>query len=338
MSIRYFKPPPSVSAESLSGKVLASVRREFGAEVEPFTLHLPVPELLAGAWMACRETLIAGGGRRDAKEAVAATVSAINRCPYCIDAHSIMVLGASGSDLSKAFFEGKPELVQDPVLRSACLWASATRSPGSPLLANPPFAPAEAPAFIGTAVFFHYINRMVTVLLGNSPLPFTEGFPKSVSMRLAAWFFGGSIRLDKKIGASLELLPEAALPDDLAWAKPSPQVAAAFAAFAGEIEKAGEMAVPSRARNAVRNAVDAWNGNDPDVDSAWIEQALSGLDEKERTAGKLALLTALAPYRITSDIVSAYSACFPGDDALLSALAWGSFTAARKTGTWMRQS
>jgi AhpD family alkylhydroperoxidase len=335
MSIRYFKFRHAVAAGSLAAKVLAQVRREFGAEVEPFTLHLPVPDLLAGAWMACRETLIAGGGRRDAKEAVAATVSAINRCPYCIDAHSIMVLGASGNDLSKALFEGKPEQIQDPVLRSACLWASATRSPGSPQLANPPFAPAEAPAYIGTAVFFHYINRMVTVLLGNSPLPFTEGFPKSVSMRLAAWFFGGAIRLDKKIGASLDLLPEAALPDDLAWAKPSPQVAAAFAAFAGEIEKAGEMAVPSRARNAVRNAIDAWNGNDPGMDSAWIEQALSGLDEKERSAGKLALLAALAPYRITDELVTAFSTQFPGDADLLSALAWSSFTAARKIGTWL---
>ena len=100
MSIRYFHSLPRASVDSLSGKVLAQVRREFGAEVEPFTLHLPVPELLAGVWMACRETLLAGSGRRDAKEVVAASVSALNCCPFCVDAHSIMVLESSGHDYS----------------------------------------------------------------------------------------------------------------------------------------------------------------------------------------------------------------------------------------------
>ena len=92
MSIRYIKFFHPVSGDSLSGKVLAQVRKEFGAEVEPLTLHRPVPELLAGAWMACRETLLAGSGGRDAKELIATAVSTINRCHYCVDAHSIMLM------------------------------------------------------------------------------------------------------------------------------------------------------------------------------------------------------------------------------------------------------
>lgn len=335
MSVRYYNTVPSPERGSLTSNVLGKVRREFGAEVEPFTLHFPVPVLLAGAWMVCRETLLAGEGRRDAKEAVAASISAINRCPYCVDAHSIMLLEASGTDYSKALSEGKPERIKDPYLRAVSQWAAATRSPGSTLLAAPPFSADEAPAFIGTAVFFHYINRMVTILLGDSPLPFTEGFPKTVSMRMAAWFFGGAIRIEKKAGTSLGLLPEAPLPEDLSWAEPSFEVSGAFASFAREIEKAGETALPVTVRFAVKEVIDAWDGSDPGTGNAWMDATLKKLNEPDKAAGKLSLLTAFAPYRVSGDLVSSYSARFPGNENLLSALAWSSFTAARKVGTWL---
>ena len=108
MSIRYLTSRPRVTASSLSERVLKQIRQEFGAEVEPFTLHLPVPELLAGVWMACRETLLAGNGTREAKEVVATAVSALNQCPYCVDAHSMMFLGASGDTFKSV--PGNPEL------------------------------------------------------------------------------------------------------------------------------------------------------------------------------------------------------------------------------------
>ncbi|ACF43992.1 carboxymuconolactone decarboxylase family protein [Pelodictyon phaeoclathratiforme] len=335
MSIKYFESLPRASAESLSGKVLAQVRREFGAEVEPFTLHLPVAELLAGVWMACRETLLAGSGRRDAKEVVAASVSALNRCPFCVDAHSIMLLESSGNDYSNLITGGKTELIDDLFLRETAAWASATRCPGSPVLQKPPFTAEEAPAFIGTAVLFHYINRMVTILLGPSPLPFTSGFPKKVSMQMAAWFFGGAIRRPKEPGTSLDLLAEAPLPDDLFWAQPSKPIAGAFARFAQVVEHSGAMTLSAEVRRAVNKAVEKWNGSDPGMNNGWCEEALSALEVTDKTAGRLALFTALAPYRVDASIVHAFSASFPGDDRLLSALAWSSFTAARKVGSWL---
>jgi AhpD family alkylhydroperoxidase len=326
MSIRYFHSLPSASAESLSGKVLAQVRKEFGAEVEPFTLHLPVPELLAGVWMACRETLLAGSGRRDAKEVVAAAVSELNRCPYCVDAHSMMLLGSSGEDF---------DALHDPVLRESAAWASATLTPGSPLLRKPPFTAEEAPAFIGTVIFFHYINRMVTILLGPSPLPFTSGVPKKVSMRLAAWFFGGAIRLSKPPGTSIDLLPETTLPDDLLWAKPSPIIAAAFSRFAQSIEQAGCKTLSAETRAAVSSAVQKWHGETPASDNRWCEEAIASLSEADKTAGRLALLAALSAHRVDEPVVSAFSSNFPGDNKLLSALAWGSFTAVKNIASWI---
>jgi len=327
MSVRYIKSFDTVYRDSLSLKTLSQIRKEFGAEVEPFTLHMPVPDLLAGAWMACRETLLAGNGNRNAKELVAATVSTLNRCPYCIDAHNIMLLESSGHRSSK--------LHAEPTLRNISNWASATSTPDSPLLLTHPFTEAEAPSFIGTAVFFHYINRMVTILLGQSPLPFSRGLPKKVSLHLAAWYFRRAIRTNKQQGASLNLLPEAELPDDLSWAKPSDSIAAAFARFAKAVENAGNRSLSKNVRTAVGNAIQNWNGSDPDTNEKWYENEIKRMDGAEKTAGRLAFLTAFNPYRVDQNTVRAFSEHFPGDDILISALAWSSFTAARKIGSWL---
>ena len=327
MSIRYIKPLGSLAGNSLSEQVLSQVRKEFGAEVEPLILHRPVPELLAGAWMACRETLLAGEGGRDAKELVARAVSTINRCPYCVDAHSIMLMEASGHDYKEALV--------DKDLASIAAWASATLTPDSPVLHSRPFPDAEAPAFIGTALFFHYINRMVTILLGSSPLPFSSGIAKQVSMRLGAWFFGGAIRIEKTPGASLDLLPDAILPDDLSWAKASLPIAGAFARFAEAVEHAGLRSLSVEVRVAVSKSARNWNGSNPTMNDGWYEDDIAHLQGTEKIAGRLAFLTAFTPHKVDEKSVRAFSEHFPGDDILISALAWSSFTAARRIGSWL---
>jgi AhpD family alkylhydroperoxidase len=326
MSIKYLKSPAHVGAESFSGKILTQIRREFGAEVEPFTLHLPVPELLAGAWMVCRETLLAGKGAREAKEIVAAAISTLNRCPYCVDAHSMMLLGASGEDY---------ETLQTSERSPYAEWAMATLTPSASILTNPPFSSDEAPAFIGTAIFFHYINRMVTILLGASPLPFTTGLPKRVSMQMAAWFFRKAILLPKQPGRSLNLLPPTSLPEDFSWAKASLEVSQAYACFAKAIEDCGAISLSQEVRTRVSNAVQQWNGEDHGIESGWLDEAIANLGEGEQDAGRLALLTALAPWRVDEKIVQNFSFHLPGDERLVAALAWSSFTAARKIGSWL---
>ena len=327
MGIKYLQPLSRQSFNTLTKKTLTQIKREFGAEVEPFTLHLPVPELLAGAWMVCRETLLAGNCARDAKEVVATSVSMLNRCPYCIDAHSMMLLGSSGK-------EYQTELL-DTHLFPFAAWASATRTPDSPLLQTPPFSPEEAPSFVGTAIFFHYINRMVTILLGSTPLPFEKGAPKMVAMHAAAWFFGRAIRLPKESGRSIELLPDAPLPDDFSWATVSPAVAAAYARFARAAENAGTFALPHEVMTMVQQQVEQWDGSDIGLDSSWMDNNVAHLDELKKSAGRLALFTALVPYRVDNTIIHDFSSHYPGDDRLVAALAWSSFTAARKIGSWL---
>ncbi|MBL6955279.1 MAG: carboxymuconolactone decarboxylase family protein [Chlorobium phaeobacteroides] len=335
MTIRYFKAAGGGQKNDLAERTLMHINSEFGARVEPFTLHLPQPELLAGVWMICRESLLVGSVRRDLKEAVATTVSVINRCPYCVDAHGIMILGASGKSYAEAITAGTYDAIDDKDVRKAVEWAAATLLPGSSILADPPFSPDEAPEYIGTAVCFHYINRMVTILLGPTPLPFGKGALKRVSMRLASWFFGRSIRVYKEPCASLELLPRATLPGDLGWASASACIAHAYAAFSGTVERAGEKVLTEQVRESISKVVKAWNGKDPGMGRAWIEESLGACTGGQRAAGELALLAALAPYLVTPAEVSSFSAYYPGDRELLAVLAWGSFTAARRAGGWM---
>jgi hypothetical protein len=81
--------------------------------------------------------------------------------------------------------------------------------------------------------------------------------------------------------------------------------------------------------------VQAWDGKEPGLGRHWIEEAMNGLDEKSKDIARLVLLTALAPYQVDEGVVNAFTTQITGDDRLIGALAWGSFTAARRIGTWL---
>jgi len=338
MAIKYIQPVAPNSTEGLVASVYPQIKKEFGALVEPFTLHSPSPELLAGAWSACRESLLVGTVRRDVKEAVAATVSRINQCPYCVDAHTIMLNATSARNAADAIIHQQDDQIREAAVRSIVKWAAATRSPGAKVLLAPPFSQKDAPEIIGTAVFFHYVNRMVSVLLSKTPLPSNHPLLKGFFKRMAGLFFSRAIHRSKPLGASLELLPDSELPADLAWAKTSPNIAGAFARFAAVVNRAGRDFIPEDIRDCVVKHVQAWDGKDPGLGRHWVEEVMSGLDEKSKDIGRLVLLTALAPYQVDEGVVNDCTTHIIGDDRLLGALAWGSFTAARRIGTWLHVS
>ena len=335
MAIRYVKPVATNATEGLVARVYPQIKKEFGALVEPFTLHSPSPDLLAGAWSACRESLLVGSVRRDVKEAVAATVSRINQCPYCVDAHTIMLNATSARNSADAIIRHHDDQIEDATVRSIVKWAAASRSPRAKVLLSPPFSQKDAPEIIGTAVFFHYVNRMVSVLLTKTPLPSNHRLLKGFFTRMAGWFFSRAIHRSKSLGTSLELLPESELPADFAWAKTSPNIAGAFARFAAVVNRSGRDSIPEDIRNCVEKHVQAWDGKEPGLDRHWVEEAMNGLDEKSKDIGRLVLLTALAPYQVDKGAVNAFTTHITRDDRLIAALAWGSFTAARRIGTWL---
>ena len=331
MAIKYLRPMPAL----IQAPLKRQIRREFGAFVEPFLLHTPCPPLLAGAWMVAREVELVGRVPRPLKEAVAVAVSRLNQCPYCVDAHTVMLhaTGAHAAAVQLRATSGSD--VTDPTLHAISAWAAATRSPGAPTLRHPPFGPHAAPELLGTAVFYHYINRMVSVLLGQSPLPPTPTGLRGLTTRMAGWWFAQAARRPKVPGAALHFLPPAALPADLVWAEPAPFIAAAFARFTAVVTTAGEMALDPAVRALAAPIIAQWQGEAPGLGRAWLETAVAPLSAALRPAGRLVLLTALAPYQVDAPIVEAFRAQWPTDATLVAALAWASLTAARRVGMWL---
>ena len=68
--------------------------------------------------MTCRESELVGNVRRDIKEAVAATVSKINKCPYCVDAHTIMLNAAGKYNDAREITNERYNKISDPQVRS----------------------------------------------------------------------------------------------------------------------------------------------------------------------------------------------------------------------------
>jgi alkylhydroperoxidase family enzyme len=339
---------PARRAREPVATVYAQVERDFGMLAPPVTLHSPAPEVLAACWMMLRETLLAAGSAgRAAKEVVAAAVSAGNACPYCVAVHSTTLFGLIRRSDAVRVAEERFESIADPRLRRIAAWARASgvRAGSAPASgtwadtdggvrpATVPFPEEQAAELVGVAVVFHYLNRMAHVFLDASP------FPPALPVRLRSglmWLVGRIMRPGARTirqpGRSLGLLPAAQLPADLSWAAGSPHVAGSFARAAAAIEVAGSRSVPEAVRALVTTALAGWDGTAPGLSPAWVDGPVSELPPADRSAGRLALLTAMASYQVDTSVVEAFRRDVPGDRTLVELTSWASLAAARRAG------
>lgn len=330
--IRHIQPVKHGEAHGLVADVYQQMEADFQI-APPLTVHSPVPKLLAAVWTATREALIARPAGRVARETIAAAVSQINTCPFCVNVHGMMLDGAGRHDLARAVGQDGKAEIGDVAMRHLFEWAKATRSPEAAILKTPPFPQEDAPQIIGTAVLFHYINRVVNVFLEESPIPVRSN---RLIRRLAGSMLTKRIvAVEPAAGESLRFLPDAPLPQDLSWAAPNHAVAGAFARLAAAVEESGVKALPPEVRLLVRSRVEAWHGEEMGLSRPWIESALPELDIRQHSAARLTLFTALASHQIDRRVVDAFRANQPRDEDLVSAVAWAGFTAARKVGTWL---
>src|SRR5262245_2859420 len=131
MAIRYLADGTGDGAGPLVAGIFEQMRREFGVVSEPFILQAPAPPILAAAWASLREAVLGGKVPRRIKETVAATISQLNRCRWCVDAHTSLLHAAGGRAAAWALRGRGRETIADPALRAAAEWAAATRSPGA---------------------------------------------------------------------------------------------------------------------------------------------------------------------------------------------------------------
>ncbi|MGX7828614.1 carboxymuconolactone decarboxylase family protein [Actinokineospora sp. 24-640] len=298
------------------------VERDFGMLAPPIALHTAAPTALAASWVLLRESLVASGAvSRAVKEAVASGVSERNRCPYCVEVHSATLAGLSGPAVA-----GSSDV--DPAeLALATEWARTGGGGGTA-----PFSCAQAPEYIGTAVTFHYLNRVVSVFLGDSPLP--PAMPagaRETARRVLGRVMRPHAAKSHRPGRSLDFLPAAAPPPDLAWAAANPVITDAFARAYSAVDELGGRVVPADVRALVTAELDNWDGAPVGLSRAWAYDAVAALPSESHAAGVLALLTAKAAYQVDDTIVDDYRAGRTDAD-LIALTSWSALAAARRLG------
>lgn len=110
-------------------------------------------------------------------------------------------------------------------------------------------------------------------------------------------------------------------------------IATAFAALSHHLDTAPHLPPPTR--QVVRRVVGSWHGEPMPMSSRWTNEHTAELPADLHAPTRLALLTGLAPHQVTDDDVAAARSLLDTDAALVGALAWAAFTAARRIGTWI---
>jgi len=327
--------PRTSDAPAEVAELLRQIEGEFAAGL-PVILHVPVPPLLAGSWSTLRESALAGPTDRAMRETIAATVSRINACPFCVDAHTAAMSALGADAAAKAVRAGRLDAVKREKIQAAARWAAATRSPGHPILAAPPFAAVDRPYAIGTALAFHYINRMVNAFLRWPITPPSFVGRRGIMTRVNAVMFGRTLAVPNlEPGASLRFCQAGRPEPELAKLGAAPAVAQACAAFVAAAEDAGAAVLSEAARTAVGEKIRAWDGSDPGLGSAWTHDAVVTLPEAERAAATFALTCAMAAYRVDDRLIATVRTTHPTDRELISIAAWASARAARRIASWL---
>jgi hypothetical protein len=136
-------------------------------------------------------------------------------------------------------------------------------------------------------------------------------------------------------GGAVGALPQATPSAEFGWTAPRPALAAAFGSLEAVIEDLGLDVLAEMVRELVHDRVAAWDGQEPGMSRGWVDEAVAGLADRDRAAGKLALLVAFAPYQIDEGVIAGFRGIQPSDEEILGAVSWASFTATRRISGWL---
>ncbi|WAZ25102.1 carboxymuconolactone decarboxylase family protein [Streptomyces cinnabarinus] len=315
-AFRYTKPQPPKAATGRVAEVYEQLSRDFGID-EPVTFVVlsSAPELLTATWALMRESLIAGPGGRTGKEIAAFGVSQANQCPFCVTAHTVLLHATGDHALAERLARGeRPENKEHARVLE---WGKGTRVP-SPASKPYPFPREHAPGYLGTALSFHFINRIVSALLTEQMLPGNAERFRAVRS-LAGRTLSRTVRRPARPGDALALLDRADPGEAPAWAGDT-AVGPAYAALL-KAAMTGADLLDADDQALVLETMWHWDGRHPGL-------ALEGIpDRRERPGARLALLAALAPYRITDEDVAAWRRPEHTDHCLVHLVAYGAFTA-----------
>ncbi len=298
MLIKHIKHIKENKAQGKLKQLYKHIELNFGKLAEPFVLHSLNIELTAGVWAMLYETvMVEVKVKRSLKEAIAISISEINKCNYCVDAHSIMVFGTE-KDLLNSIMEirnGKTEPItrEDKII----LWALKNLDFDSPIILNPPFSKEEMPEIIGTAVLFHYLNRMVSLFAGETPLPTTK--TKSLIIKLASNFiFAKAIRKKKTKGESLMFIDDNNNHKGFEWANSTPEIMKAFQYFKYQTENEIEQILSPELISSLKKQATNLHFLKPSFGNEKTENFLKTVKPSEKQIAEFCFLTMFEPHKV----------------------------------------
>jgi AhpD family alkylhydroperoxidase len=331
-TMRYVSAIPTRDAYGLTKTVYDMIREDFFKNGS-LTSRSSVPELMAAIWTAGRESmLVPDKVDRTTKDAISAVLSQMNDCPYCEDMLISLVHAGGEHQAATEIFSGSAFDAPEDQLRRRLEWVRALATSCGGNLPPTPFSEEQIPEVIGTLLGMSDINRFSHVVMSDSPVsaPFGLQSLKAMALKL----FGSELTVTRQAkllpGRTLDLLPSADLPDDMAWARPNPRVANALARYANVVEVEGEKVISTQARNVIRASLDEWNGEQMPLDSEWFNRPVALLTGEDRATARLAIVVGKASYRVTEQMVTDVLGCEADQERFVRILAWSTSMAARR--------
>jgi hypothetical protein len=330
-TMRYVSAVPTREATGLTRRVYEMIREDFFKNGS-LTSRSAVPALMAAIWTLGRESmLVEDRVDRTTKDAMSAVLSQINDCAYCEDMLISLVHAAGDHDAAGDIFEGSGFAASDDLLRRRLEWLTAVATGGDDL-PDTPFSDEQLPEVIGTLMGMTDINRYSHVVMESSPVGTPLGVRAAKAFALRLFGLELNVTRSRRItpGRSLELLPAAELPADMAWAAANPRVGEAVARWVATVEREGGCAISAEVRERVRDVLGRWSGEAMPLDGRWIDEDVQGLSGDDRAIARLAVVLAKAPYRVTDAMVHDVLGEAREAERFVRILAWSSYAAARR--------
>jgi len=332
-TMRYVSSVPLNRADGALKAMYEQINRDFFINGS-LTSRSRVLDVFAAIWILGRETILVDDlVDRTTKEAIAATLSSINDCPYCGEMLVSLVHAGNRSDDAMRILDQEEDQIEDPILRARLAWIRTAATSSAPLPAAP-FTAAQLPEVIGSIMAMSDINRFSHIVMAGSPVqvPYGSRTLKKSALRL----FGNELRPNHSAplakGASLVFLPDATLPTDLAWVGANPRIASAVARWAATVERESKTVVAESVKRLVNDNLARWDGSQMPLGRSWVDSETGGLRGTDRDIARFALMLAKASYLIDTEMNEALLALAGDEENFIRILAWCSYSAARYLG------
>ena len=324
-TMRYVDAVPIRDAIGLNRRVFEMIAEDFFVNGS-LSSHSKIPKLFAGTWLGGREiVLVSDKVDRTTKEAMGATLSYINDCPYCADMLVSLVHGSGNHRAATSILKVTEEDVDDPQLRARLSWVRKVVTDGPDTIVDSPFTAEQLPEAIGALLVLHYVNRFSHVVMDGSPV---GDLFKNTSLKLFGYELRETTERPIQPGRGLDLLPAAPLRDDLEWARPNPRIADAIARWAAAVEREAEKAISTKVVSLVRDCLDAWDGEQMPISRSWVEDDIAHLDGEDYHTAKLILVVAKASHQVDDSIVQAVLGEVHDQEKLIRILSFAALSAA----------